>query len=238
MEKENILNKIRNLLDLASDKNSQHEAEAAARKAQALIMKYNVEEAELRGGKSLGIDEIYYPAYKLKKPSECKWLPQLFSTVAEFNFCKVLRTQRYKDGEWKEFFIIMGEADNVELVKFLSEQLTHRFRSIRKKEWKRYGGPDSYAVYLNAFFKGCVRGLYVKLEEQWEQFSEQESTALVITKNNEQIEKYMDHHHPKVKKGRSGSISSSDGYIAGLTAGQNANINAGLKGQAGSRLLN
>lgn len=83
--KEKLLNKIRNLLDLADSKNSRHEAEAAAKKAQALIMKYNVEEAELHKGETADIEEVKYELYKIKRSNEGTWLRDLFNVYIQDN---------------------------------------------------------------------------------------------------------------------------------------------------------
>lgn len=120
MKKDNLINKIKNLLDLAEDENSQHEAEAAAKKAQALIMKYNIEEAELRQGDEATIEESLFHLWKIKNKSEGVWVRNLFHSVAKFNFCKIIIAKRWIDDEWKEVLYILGEKDNIELVKYLS----------------------------------------------------------------------------------------------------------------------
>lgn len=237
MKKDNLINKIKNLLDLAEDENSQHEAEAAAKKAQALIMKYNIEEAELRQGDEATIEESLFHLWKIKNKSEGVWVRNLFHSVAKFNFCKIIIAKRWTDGELKEVLYILGEKDNIELVKYLSTQLVHRFRSVRKKEWKQYEGGESYHVFRRGFFKGAVRGVYEKLEEQWHQYAETESTAIVMSKKDEQLQKYVEQNHGDLGKARSGKTSSRSGYSKGKQAGKNADLNAGLKGHNGNRLL-
>lgn len=238
MKKDNLINKIKNLLDLAEDENSKHEAEAAAKKAQALIMKYNIEEAELRQGDEATIEESTFHLWKIKNKSEGVWIRSLFHAVAKFNFCKIIISNKWIDDQWKEVLYILGEKDNIELVKYLSTQLVHRFRSIRKKEWEQYEGGESYHVFRRGFFKGAVRGVYWKLEKQWNQYAETESTAIVMSKNSEKLEKYVEENHGNLGKARSGRTSSRSGYSKGKQAGKNANLNAGLKGQNGNRLLN
>jgi len=240
MKKQKLLNKIKNLLDLAEDKNSRHEAEAASKKAQALIMKYNIEEAELRGGEEASIEEVKYELYKLKKYSEGTWLRNLFFAVAKFNFCEII-IQKVNVPEYKkrqEIIFILGEKDNIELVKFLSEQLCHRLRSIEKQNWDEYNGPDNRRTFKRGFLKGASRGVYLQLESQQEQFAEDESTAIVISNKNEKVQKYMEQEYGNLGKARSGHTTSASGYNRGVEAGKNVNVNPGARGKNGAKLLN
>lgn len=80
---EQILNKIRNLLDLASNNPNEHEAAAAALKAQELMAKHNVELADLNEQQ----DEIYKAICEDSGKHEMKtWKFGLANIIAE-NFC-------------------------------------------------------------------------------------------------------------------------------------------------------
>lgn len=242
MKKKKILNQIKNLLDLAADKNNQHEAEAAAKKAQALIMKYNIQEADLRKGETADMEKSLYPLWKLQRHPEGKWLKHFFHTIAQFNFCKIVTTKKYEETESgtfkrRDYLYILGEANNVELVKYLAEQLTHRLRSIEKEKWDAYDGPESRGVYMRGFLQGANSGIHSQFRSQWSRFEEEQSTALVIRKNNEELEKFTAQQFPNLGTGRGTSTRSRSGYSDGRQTGKNMSIRGGVRGKAGSKLL-
>ena len=246
MNKEKLIKTIQNLLDLAADKSSVHEAETAAKKAQELIMKYNIEEAALHGGKQAAIKDEEYLIYKHQIHEEGKWLRDLFHAVAKHNFCQIVIgktrvkgvAKRFPDKYyWMDKFYILGEADNVELVKFLSEQLMHKLREAFKQDWELYTGDESKGIYMRSFFKGAASGVYWKLAEQQEQFSKDESTNALILRKDAAVTEYKHTKWPKLGKSRNTSATSNEGWSNGYSAGKSANINAGLRGKGGSRLL-
>lgn len=237
MEKQALLNKIKSLLNLAEDQNSLHEAEAAAKKAQALIMKYNIQEAELHKGQVASMLKSKVEIEQMKKPSEPVWIPNLYSAVAKFNFCEVVRS-RTGSGEYAyECLYVLGESHNIDLVCYLSEQLINRLRIIHKKEWKAYDGPEYYEKFKNGFFKGAASGIYMNLKSQQQQFEQVKSTAMIIVEKNEALEKFMSKEFPNIKTGRASRVSSRDGYDKGLKAGRSTKINSGLQTADGKKLL-
>lgn len=238
MKKEKILRQIKNLLDLADDQNSLAEAETAAKKAQYLIMKYNVEEAEIAGGQQASVEESTYPLWKIEKAQEAKWIPNLFHSIAKFNFCTVLTGKKWVEGKRRKVLYILGESHNVEMVRYLGEQLVHRIRSIRKKSWESYQGDEGYHMYLRGFMKGAAYGIHEQLKSNQEEFATDESTAIIISKKNQIIEDYLAEHYPNLKSGRSSGTRSNSGFRDGVKTGKNLNINGGLTGKNGSRLLN
>lgn len=85
---EKILNKIKNLLDLANNNPNENEAIAAALKAQELMAKYNVELDQLDEKKETReiVKEIYYQSGKHEMR---KWKLGLASIIAQNFRCKV-----------------------------------------------------------------------------------------------------------------------------------------------------
>lgn len=238
-KKQKLLNKIKNLLDLAEKNSSVGEAETAAKKAQALIMKYNIEEAELREGEEPTIEEYRYPVYKMQKKNEGKWIRKLFYIIAHFNFCDVVYGKDWVNGEGHvDIVYLIGDQNNVELVKYIVLQLVPKFRASFKIEWKKYDGPDSYHVFRRNFFKGVNAGIYSKLHAQQQEFAEDGSTAIVLSKNKDMLDKFIKNKYPNLGTARQTQATSIDGYAQGREAGKKANINAGIRGKNGNKLLN
>ena len=85
---EKILEKIRNLLNLSGNNPNEHEALAAALKAQELMAKYNVEMADLDGDRRWG-GEITTIFCKNRPGGSKKWLYSLSKAVAANFRCMV-----------------------------------------------------------------------------------------------------------------------------------------------------
>lgn len=85
---EKILNKIKNLLDLANNNPNENEAIAAALKAQELMAKYNIELDQLDSKKETReiVKEVYYQSNKHEMK---KWKVGLAAIIAQNFRCKV-----------------------------------------------------------------------------------------------------------------------------------------------------
>lgn len=85
---EKILNKIKNLLDLANNNPNENEALAAALKAQELMVKYNIELEQLDHKEETReiVREVYYQSGKHEMK---KWKIGLATIIAENFRCKV-----------------------------------------------------------------------------------------------------------------------------------------------------
>lgn len=236
-KKDSLLRKIKSLLELSKDENSTHEAETAAKMAQQLMMKYNIEEAEIHGHEPSSLERSLYPVYKIMKGNEGTWIRSMFSTIAKFNFCSIVITEKYVTDQYEEHFYILGSPTNIEMVTYIAEQLISRIRGIEKLYWERYTGRDKRNTFRRGFFKGAVNGIYVKLEAQQEQFTEDDSTNALIVRKDKELEEFKHKIFGKLGKSRSGGSSSRDGRSQGYEAGSNMSINQGVRGRNGSLQL-
>lgn len=240
MKKQAIIKKIEKLLNLADDQNSQAEAESAARKAQKLIMKFNIDQAELHKGEVTEMENALFAVYEIERKSqEGKWLRDLFGGIARNNFCRIVITKKYVDGKPREHFYILGEKANVELVKYLGVQLTHRLRSISRDEQAKYDGPLTRNKFYRRFLAGCASGVATQLAAQREEFkADEKSNALIIRKDQEVVE-FRDEQFPHLGKARSAGLRGGrDAYSKGRATGQKVSINAGMRGAGGSKMIN
>lgn len=172
---EKILNKIKNLLDLANNNPNENEAIAAALKAQELMAKYNVELDQLEDKKETReiVKEVYYQSDKHEMR---KWKLGLASIIAQNFRCKV-----YFLGSKDVVFYGYKEDAKIALQVFthlyeIGNKFAVRYYNKCKKE-----GRDTRGV-MNTYLIGFRDGAAEVLGKQ--------CTALMIVTPKEVTESY------------------------------------------------
>lgn len=159
---EQILNKIRNLLDLASNNPNEHEAAAAALKAQELMAKHNIALADLdREQASMELCEAVY--HDLGKHEVKTWKYGLAQIIAK-NFC--CKTYSIKQGPYSHL-VFYGHKSDAQIAKevfqFLYE-MGGRF-AIRTYNQARRDGKMTKGL-MNTYLIGFKDGIAEVLERQ------------------------------------------------------------------------
>lgn len=174
---EKILNKIKNLLDLANNNPNEHEAIAAALKAQELMAKYNIELDQLDDAKS-ETREIVREVYRQSGKHEMrKWKVGLASIIAKNFRCKT-----YFMGSSNDVVFYGFKEDAkiaLQVFAFLYEtgnKLAVRYYNKCKKEGRSTQG------VMNTYLVGFRDGVAEVLEKQ--------CTALMIVTPKEVTESY------------------------------------------------
>lgn len=172
---EKILNKIKNLLDLANNNPNEHEAIAAALKAQELMAKYNIELDDLDSKPETReiVKEIYHQSGKHEMR---KWKIGLASIIAK-NF----RCETYFLGGKDVVFYGYKEDAKIALQVFtflyeIGNKLAVRYYNKCKKE-----GLETRGV-MNTYLVGFRDGVAEVLEKQ--------CTALMIVTPKEVKEQF------------------------------------------------
>lgn len=172
---EKILNKIKNLLDLANNNPNENEAIAAALKAQELMAKYNVELDQLDDKKETReiVKEVYHQSdrHEMKK-----WKLGLAAIIAQNFRCKV-----YLLGGKDVVFYGYKEDAKIALDVFtylyeIGNKFAVRYYNKCKKEGKETRG------VMNTYLVGFRDGVAEVLEKQ--------CTALMIVTPKEVTESY------------------------------------------------
>lgn len=173
---EKILTKIKNLLDLANNNPNEHEALAAALKAQELIAKYNIEYSELDGEKSS--QKIMETKYSTNAHCMKKWRYNLAVIIAKNFCCKTYVIS-------KDIVVFYGyEKDAkiaLEVFRFLFEagnKFAVKYYNKCKKEGKSTSG------VMNTYLVGFCDGIKEVLDKQ--------CTALMIVTPKEVEESYAE----------------------------------------------
>ena len=229
-----ILEKIQKLLTLqkgAEAIGSLHEAELAATKAGELLLKYNLDLADVTGFQKPESTDIHrFDEREIINPkNEGQWIHSLYHVISRHNFCKMIRIT-IRGGE--DYVSIIGTKDNVESVKFISQQVESRIRTAESHAWKRNLSDEKRNAFRRGFFMGAVRGIDVQLTEkrkQDEMANNKVTTLVVVT--GAKLDKFIQNefHHLRSGKATRG-LSANNGYAAGHAEGRSMNINKGVGG--------
>jgi len=220
------------------------EAETFAKKAQALLVKYNlsIDELNAANNKEGVVDEEVIEVMDRAKKSEGTWMSNLYAVIAKHNFCKIIL---FGSGKWS--ILLIGEEHNRMVVKDLVESLIGRVKDIEKKDWKEYDTTESYldavpikrGAFRRSFYRGAVVGINNQLQNQMDQLKQEmpevNSMALVKT---DCIAVYVDQKHPNLRRSRGTRVSGHGAYEKGRAAGEGMGVNRGVGGQSGNKLLN
>lgn len=176
---EKILNKIKNLLDLANNNPNENEAMAAALKAQELMAKYNIDSSAIDSDKSE--KELYKAVWTDTGKHEMKkWKIGLAHIIARNFCCKVY----FMDHGGKDVVFYGFKKDAtvaIEVFKFLyvaGNKLAVKYYNKCKKEGKSTKG------VMNTYLNGFCDGIKEVLDRQ--------CTALMIVIPKEVEESYAE----------------------------------------------
>lgn len=243
-----ILEKIQKLLNLAEGAkaiDSLAEAELAATRAQELLIKYNLSLEQVEEGTVLVmVDREIIKTMGFEKKSDGTWVSDLWSAIAKNNFCKILYKGR---GKW--YIVLIGEEHNRLIVKDLVESFIPRIRALAPKYRKEYlenieEGTQSWMIekkgtWRRGFFRGAVEGIRSKLAEHYEELKQEseEINKMALVKMDK-IEVYMSEKYPKLKYTTQTKSSGTSGREQGFKIGKSMNLNRGVGGRSGHKLLN
>lgn len=219
---EAILEKVRRLFELAKSSN-EHESAAAAAKAQELLHKYNLSQADIpTSEKEPYIREI------IKLKNNTAWAKSLYNCVAKANGGYVVQVD---DG----MIATIGQRHNLDIIEYIYSQLEYRIRKLSETAWDLYGDGRE-AQYKASFAYGAIERLRDRLNRQKAtiQAESKESMALIVVQDRE-LNQAVASWYPRLRT-VSNKITGS-GYALGQNAGSRIGINAGLTAGVGQRRL-
>lgn len=217
-----IIERVQKLLRVAERSDKPGEVEAAQSRAQEIITKYQIEEAQLNnhvGSGGIIGKRIDVPGkYAIDRII-------LLNSIAKHNFCKVLRGDNY--------CMIYGYASDIDLCVALYDslvihmvaQMQQTLDSIKKSSKDKL----STKSWVSSFFGGYAFGISERIEKTKSKVIIEvesqtgSSVALVIADKQHAIEEYYQNlttHKPRYR-----TLSSSDGYNAGIASADEADLN-------------
>lgn len=232
------LNKLKNLADGAAalGESGKEEAANAAAKFQALLLKYNLDEASvLEHG-------IKRKAQMLESTIETEeeWVCRLIIGVAKHCMCQNLYDRRRK------LYMILGEKVNVAVCEYMIEQLYNRILSAFELSWfkdKKTMRVQEH-IYKEGFLYGCVDAIVERLYREEAKAVEADKTmALMVVNKMALATRFMMDKYPNVRTVGyasgldSNSATTAAAYLKGQAAGKNMEINKGLAGRQNQRKL-
>ena len=216
---EKVLNKVKNLLKLAESSNA-HEAELATIKANQLLIRHNLEIANLKSD-----NEFYIHRLLTRKRKDAK-ISTIYDILKHFMVKPILSY-----GKNEVCIEVTGHKMNVELADYVSDFLDReleRLWSEHKNEHKLKG-----LKAKNSFFYGIAKGYNEKMNKL--NYSNDEQNALI--KLNQQLDQTVNKIYRRLGSSYSQGSRDNNSYKLGQSAGKNLNINKGLKNKTKTKLL-
>lgn len=242
-----IIEKVQKLLSLqkgAEAIDSLEEAANAAEKVQKLLLKYNLEMADITAHspeKKSAMGKMSYREVSAKK-NEGQWIYDLYSTLAHHNFCQIIfTTYRMENSKRNKFVNIVGTKENVQVVKFLAEQLESRLRVLEVKAWKESRGQtgEKRNAFRRGYFVGACFGINSQLDEV-KRRAMQESVKVtdLVVQTDKQLKDAVALAFPFLRNGRKtrapgAEIAGSLGYRDGKAMNINRGVEGGGNGTSG-----
>lgn len=202
MTDKTILIKIQKLLSLANSDN-EHEARAAAEKANALLIKHNLTMQQAKD-----VSEEYENTVLDMGKRVSIVAKYVNSIVLKHFFVELVRSRQYG----KTSLSVLGTKTNVEIAVYVHSYLTIQFESL----WKAYKartGVDASAK--QSYWMGLFRGLDTQLSAQ--RVAVQRETGLVVVKDMG-LEKFKASQFNRLTKSTKTNVNIKDG--AALAAGR------------------
>lgn len=222
--KDEVLSKIKNLLDLGANNTNQNEAAAALGKARELMLKYQVEEAELAGlADSARAGTITTWTWDEDRNFD-NWERQLAQAVGVFCGAYMYLTYRNNPA------FVVAEQD-IEFLKYcLQYTRGHLYASAVAESMDCPKGVSKVA-FRNSFLVGAARGFYnAAIDSRKKPMSTQETTALAV-RRDELVTAYASEMMKGAKKKDiSSNVTHHDAYANGYATGRQMQVLRPIEG--------
>ena len=232
------IRKLRNLYEGAKKINSEGEAQQAALLMQKLLTQYNLTMDQVGEDEDKEKDKLMdetISGYSYHSIGG-HWESYLTSVICKWNICRCLQWGTYKR------LLIIGNKENLEMVKWLRDTLAARYVEFSKARYKEYCNSERGALFpmskdkfQRSYLMGCAEGLDAKLRAEHEQEKKDDAdysakvTALVVRKDAE-LETYCEEKwHPK--KGRSIRVNYDSAHASGVRDGRNTQLHKPISSQ-------
>lgn len=205
MNKE-IIEKIQKLLSLATSDN-QHEAELASKKAQELLIKYN-----------LSLSQIEVPEYETTSIGVMRNPAMIFinNILTDYFFVNSFRKHNN--------YVYYGTKENLLIAEYIRDFLNKSFKTLYKNEAKRNQWKSG--ANRKAFYFGLYKGLKTQLEEN--KIKVDTGNGLIVI--NAKLSNYVKAKHPNVRsRNQTVNIKDQNALEFGFEQGKNLRINRGIE---------
>jgi len=208
-QEDKVVEKIKKLLELSSSPN-EHEAQLAMDRAQDMLARYSINLSDHETKPEQIVEESYEWSGRIPQNN----LHYIVSIVARIFSCEALKRMTA--------IKIVGMPTNIKVAHHAIDCILNQLRLDYEQEKSHYRS----IAFFHSFWSGAVAGIQEKFTKQ-----ESKGTGLVVY---DKVQAYLKTLHCGISKSLS---NESDGYNAGITAGKQAEIRAGVNPQVQGNLL-
>ena len=210
---ERILEKVKKLLQLAQSSNA-HEAELATMKANALLLRHNLDHINSNDDEPLYMDRVLMQKRKDPKMSAIYDILRHFLVKPVISFGKEVCCIE-----------ITGTQTNVKLAVYISEFLNQELDHLWDLARKEYGFQGLRAK--NSFFLGIASGFDQKMKSSKLEMDVNDRKALVLVEKN--LDTRINQIYGRLTSSRSGHNPDQRASAVGIMTGRNLSIRQGVE---------
>lgn len=216
LKTEQIINKVKKLLSLASSDNP-HERQLATIKANNLLLKHNLLRFTENSEASLEEEEVCLLRVLESKKSSAK-LKSIYEILESFYVQPVIN-----HGKGHVYLEVIGTRVNVEMAHYLAGFLDHEFERLWNENKK--SNPELKGTKAkNSFFRGISKGYLEKIKKQTQEQMSGHQLALI----KQDLERQVSIAYGRLSYSRSSNSNCSASLKMGKAAGKNMTIKRGI----------
>lgn len=220
---ERIIERIQKLLTLSRSSNV-HEAQAAAMKAQELMQKYKIEQADIEvktGVEDIEVESFDYSTYV------SLWKRDLAFALARGFFCKAVHTPHGDETGGRSWIHLLGKPVDTEVVRTMFVYLCRELKRLAQEGFAHYitravafRFPERPAEWKNGFYAGAVWGIDGRLRERLRGFVNEHALATAIVRiTTDAIDRKIEMQFRALKQAPMGEpVRAYAGWVAGIQA--------------------
>jgi hypothetical protein len=214
IDSEKILEKVKKLLQLAQSSNA-HEAELATIKANALLLRHNLDHVNLKNND----EPIYLDRVLLQKRKDAK-ISAIYDMLKHFIVKPVISF-----GKNSCCLEVSGPLTNVKLAVYVANFLDQEFEHLWDKAKTEHGLQGLRAK--NSFFLGIAKGFDEKMKETKSNLSASDQKALMVVEKDLTLRTKMIYR--SLSSSRSQNNVDSHAGALGVVSGKNLSIRQGVE---------
>jgi hypothetical protein len=225
-EDDRIVRRLKKLLSLAQSP-SEHEAQAAVKKARLLLTRYNIDLVDL--DRERRFDVLTVGDVKGRRTSYELWLASILSA---FFFVEAIWVHSYdarrdRTGTVLQLF---GTKHNLEMAAYVHDYLL-RLLDRLWVDYRSHAGLTSNRE-RQRYFTGAMEGFYRKLDDQQETLVSEQA---LIWKGDPELTRFRRYHLPRVTSASGGSAARTSAYRDGVAEGRRITLSRPVEKGAGGR---
>lgn len=221
-EKDRIIDKVKKLLALSRSSN-EHEAGLALENANKLLMKHNLEMADID---EVSLNDIIEENDLISGKRIMSWKINLLDAVMRLNGCQILM-HNVRNGNKR--ISAIGKKHNIEVSVSMYEYLIKTMdRNLKEKQKDDIIDPFSYRMGFCSAISRKVNDIIREREQNKNDFNNACTALIVLDKalvNQFMNEKYKNIKESKSKTSYKDRMSFMQGHIAGENTGLNTQVN-------------